>query len=133
LLSGKKRVKLGLSSPTRDFNYVKDVRDGFIAIAKSDKTIGEEVNIASGQEISIGEVADRIIKKINPEAKIILDSQRIRPKDSEVMRLLGSNRKITNLTSWKPKYSLEKGLNETIKWFNCKENLRLYKSDMYNV
>ena len=133
LLSGKKRVKLGLSSPTRDFNYVKDVRDGFIAIAKSDKTIGEEVNIASGQEISIGEVADRIIKKINPKAKVILDSQRIRPKDSEVMRLLGSNRKITNLTSWKPKYSLEKGLNETIEWFNCKENLRLYKSDMYNV
>jgi len=133
LLNGKNKVSLGLLTPTRDFSYVKDVCNGFLAVAASNRTIGEEINIASAEEVSIGKLADKIIKKINPEAKIVIDRQRIRPKESEVMRLLGSNKKITKLTGWEPGYPLDEGLDETIEWFRKKENLRLYKSDIYNV
>lgn len=133
LLNGGKYIKLGSMEPTRDFNYVKDVCSGFIAMACSDSTIGEEINIATGQEISIGDLANKIIKKINPKAKIILDPQRIRPESSELMRLVGSNEKLTKLTKWKPKYSLDKGLDETIEWFKNKRNLKIYKSGIYNV
>lgn len=133
LLNGKKKIKLGSLEPTRDFNYVKDVCKGFIAIACSKKTIGEEINIAIGKEISIGTLGDKIIKKINPKAKIVLDLERVRPERSEVMRLLGSNEKITKLTKWKPEYSLDKGLDETIEWFRDKTNIRMYKSEIYNV
>ena len=94
LLSGKEEIKLGSLSPTRDFNYVKDTVQGFIAIAESQRTIGEEINIATGKEISIGEMAEEIIRQINPKAKIICDDERLRPKKSEVNRLLGCNRKI---------------------------------------
>ena len=132
-LRGKEVIKLGSLDPTRDFNYMKDVCDAFLAIARTDKTIGCEINIASGQEVSIGEVADKITGKINSKIKVILDRERIRPKNSEVMRLLGSNKKITELTGWRPKYSLDRGLEETIKWFRKKENLKPYKSDIYNV
>ena len=133
LLSGKKKIRLGSLAPKRDFSYVKDVCEGFIAIAKSEKTIGKEINIANGKEFSIREVAETIIDKINPEAKIALDRNRLRPGKSEVMRLLGSNKKIRSLTGWKPGYSLDKGLEETIEWFKKKDNLKLYKSDIYNV
>lgn len=133
LLNGKEEISLGSLTPTRDFSYVKDVCEGFLSIAESNKTIGEEINIATGEEISIGKLANKIIKKINPKAKIILDSKRVRPKDSEVKRLLGSNKKMRRLTSWSPTYSLDKGLDETIEWFKDKENLRLYKTDSYNV
>lgn len=133
LLNGKNEIKLGLLTPTRDFNYVRDVCDGFLAIAESDKTIGEEINIATRKEISIGRLANKIIKKINPKAKIILDPKRVRPAKSEIKRLLGSDKKIRRLTGWYPRYSLDEGLDETIKWFKNKENLRLYKSDTYNV
>lgn len=133
LLNGKKEIDLGSLTPTRDFNYVKDVCDGFVAIANSDESIGEEINIATNEEISIGKLADEIIKKINPKAKITLDRKRVRPEQSEVERLRGSNIKIRKLTSWNPNYSLDKGLNETIEWFKNKENLKLYKVDTYNV
>ena len=133
LLNGKKNIKLGSLTPIRDFNYVKDVCDGFLTIAHSNKTIGEEINIATEKQVSIGELAKIIIKKINPKAKIILDRQRVRPKRSEVMRLLGSRKKIEKLTSWKPKYSLDKGLDETIEWFKKDKNLKFYKSNIYNV
>lgn len=133
LLNGHQNIKLGSLTPTRDFNYVKDVSVAFIAIAGTEKTTGEEINIASEEEISIEELARRLIKKINPGARIVLDRQRVRPESSEVMRLLGSNKKIRALTGWKPRYSLDKGLDETIAWFKNKRNLRLYKSDAYNV
>lgn len=133
LLNGKKEINLGSLAPTRDFNYVKDVCDGFVAIANSDKTIGEEINIATDEEISMGELAHRIIEKINPKARIVLDRGRIRPEKSEVERLRGSNSKIIKLTGWRPKYSLDKGLDETIAWFRKRENLRSYKADSYNV
>lgn len=133
LLSGNKKIRLGSLNPKRDFNYVKDICRGFLAIAASDRTIGEVINIATSQEISISKLADRLINKINPKAKIILDVQRVRPNESEVMRLLGSNEKITKLTSWRPTYSLDAGLDETIEWFRNKENLKFYKPYIYNV
>ena len=133
LLAGKKEIKLGSTSPTRDFNYVKDVCNGFLAIANSSKTIGEEINIATGKDISIAELANKIVKKINPKAKVVLDKQRSRPEKSEVESLVGSRKKISMLTDWKPKHSLDNGLDKTIAWFECKENLKLYKPGMYNV
>lgn len=131
LLAGKKEIKLGSLTPTRDFNYVKDTARGFIEIAKSDETIGEEVNIATRQEISIEELAMEMINQINPEAKIICDEQRLRPEKSEVNRLLGENEKIKRLTNWEPQYTLKTGLAETIEFL--KENLDKYKVDIYNI
>ena len=131
LLAGKTEIKLGMLTPTRDFNYVKDTAEGFVAIAESDKTVGEEINIASQREISIGDLASEIIKQINPNAELVCDEQRIRPEKSEVNRLLGSNEKIQKLTNWKPRYSLEQGLGETIEW--VRQNMKCYKPDIYNV
>ncbi|MBC3888235.1 SDR family NAD(P)-dependent oxidoreductase [Acetobacterium paludosum] len=131
LLAGKKEINLGSLTPTRDFNYVKDTVNGFIEIAKSEKTIGEEINIATQQEISIGELAEELIRQINPDAKIICDEQRIRPEKSEVNRLLGSNQKIKRLTKWKPQYTFEQGLTETIEFF--KQNLDKFKTNIYNI
>lgn len=131
LLAGKEEIKLGSLTPTRDFNYVKDTTAGFIAIAESDRTIGEEINIATQQEISIGDLASEIISQINPKARIICDEQRLRPEKSEVNRLLGSNTKIRELTDWKQQYTFEKGIAETIAWI--RENINTYKVDIYNV
>lgn len=131
LLAGKKEIKLGSLTPTRDFNFVKDTAKGFIEIAKSDQTIGEEINIATQNEISIGELAQEIIAQINPEAKIVCEEQRLRPEKSEVNRLLGSNEKIMRLTNWKPQYTFKQGIEETIKWM--RENLDAYKTNIYNV
>lgn len=133
LQNGFKEIELGDVNPTRDFLYVKDTVNGFIEIAKSEKTIGQEINIATQAEISIGDLAKEIINQINPKAKIICDQKRIRPEKSEVNRLFGSNKKIKELTQWKQKYSLEEGLRETIKWFRKKENLANYKAGIYNV
>lgn len=131
LLAGKEEIKLGSLTPTRDFNYVKDTAAGFIAIAESDKTIGEEINIATQQEISIGDLANEIISQINPNAKIICDEQRLRPEKSEVNRLLGSNEKIKALTDWEQQYTFEQGIAETIAWL--REHMEAYKPDIYNV
>ena len=131
LLAGKEEIELGSLTPTRDFNYVKDTANGFIEIAKSNNTIGEEINIATQQEISIGQLAEELIRQINPNAKIICDEQRLRPEKSEVNRLLGSNEKIMRLTNWKPNYTFEQGLAETIEFF--KHNLDQYKTDIYNI
>ena len=131
LLAGKKEIKLGSLTPTRDFNYVKDTARGFLEIYKSDKTIGEEINIATQKEISISELANELIRQINPEAKIICDEQRVRPEKSEVNRLLGSNEKIKRLTNWTPQYSFEEGLAETIDFL--RNNLDKYKIDIYNL
>lgn len=131
LLAGKREIKLGSLTPTRDFNYVKDTANGFIAMYESDKTIGEEINIATQREISIGQLAEEIIRQINPEAQIICDEQRLRPEKSEVNRLLGANGKILRLTDWKPQYTFEEGLAETISFL--KENMDKYKVDIYNI
>lgn len=131
LLAGKEEIKLGALSPTRDFNYVKDTARGFIEIAKSEQTIGEEINIATGKEISIGQLAEELISQINPNAKIICEEERLRPEKSEVNRLLGSNGKIKKITNWIPQYDLSSGLKETIEWFRIHNNE--YKSDIYNI
>lgn len=131
LLVGKEEIKLGSLTPTRDFNYVKDTTNGFISIYESDKTIGEEINIATSREVSIGDLATELIKQINPKAKIVCDEQRLRPEKSEVNRLLGSNKKLTDLTEWKRQWSFEEGLRETINWI--KNNKSAYKTEIYNV
>jgi len=131
LLSGSTEIKLGSLTPTRDFNYVKDTVHGFIAIFQSDRTIGEEINIATQKEISIGQLAKELIDQINPQARILCDEQRLRPEKSEVNRLLGCNEKILRLTDWKPEYSMEKGLAETIKFLSA--NLERYKVNIYNL
>lgn len=131
LLAGKQEIRLGSLSPTRDFNYVKDTANGFIAISESDKTIGEEINVATQKEISIGELATEIISQLNPSAKIVCEEERLRPEKSEVNRLLGSNAKIKNLTNWIPQYTLIEGIHETIEWM--KQNMNIYKTDIYNI
>lgn len=131
LLSGANEIKLGSLTPTRDFNYVSDTAKGFICIANSEKTIGEEINIASSTEISIGELAQEIINQINPNAKIICDDIRLRPEKSEVNRLLGCNKKILQLTDWKQEVSFSQGIEQTIAFL--RQNLDRYKTELYNV
>ena len=133
LLNGAQEIKLGDISPTRDLLFVKDTVNGFIKIAQCDELIGHEVNIATQSEISVGDLAQHLINIINPNAKIITDSLRLRPEKSEVFRLFGSNEKIKSYTGWNQKYTLEQGLKETIDWFSKKENLQQYKSEIYNV
>lgn len=133
LLNGAEEIKLGSLHPTRDLLFVKDTVSGFIEIAKSDNTDGEDINIATQQEISVQSLAQKIISLINPNARIVSDDTRLRPDKSEVERLLGDNSKIRKLTNWNPIYSLDKGLIETINWFKDTKNLSKYKSNIYNI
>jgi len=133
LLSGLAEIKLGRLEPTRDFNYVKDTVNGFVEIAKSDKTVGQEINIASGIEISIGQLAGELIAQVNRDAKIVCEPARLRPEKSEVERLLGCNRKLLSLTAWKPQFSLAQGLAETIAWLRVPANFARYKTSIYNI
>jgi NAD dependent epimerase/dehydratase len=133
LLNGKTEIKLGDLTPTRDFVYVKDTVNGFLEIANSKSLIGEDCNIATQSEISIGQLAEEMIRQINPEAKIVQDKARMRPAKSEVFRLYGSAEKIKAHTGWAPQYDLAAGLAETIEWFSNKKNLRQYKADIYNI
>ncbi len=131
LLAGKEEIALGSLTPTRDLNYVLDTVNGFRRIAESPNTIGEEINIATQNEVSIGEMAQELIKQINPSAKIICEEERLRPEKSEVQRLLGSNEKIKRLTGWAPQFTLEEGLAQTIEFF--RDNLDKYKTGIYNI
>jgi NAD dependent epimerase/dehydratase len=133
LLNGETEISLGALHPTRDLLFIKDTVAGFIEIAKSDNVLGEEINIATGSEISIADLAAKIIGAINSSAKIVSEEKRLRPEKSEVERLLGSNDKIKSLTRWKPAYSLDAGLNETIEWFKNSNNLSKYKHHIYNL
>lgn len=133
LLAGKTEIHLGATHPTRDLLFVKDTVNGFIEIAQSEKTLGEEVNIATQSEISIGDLAQKLIAQINPVAKIITQEERLRPQKSEVERLFGSCQKIKQLTAWQQQYTLDQGLAQTIEWFKQPNNLAKYKTDIYNV
>ncbi|MBU3131823.1 NAD-dependent 4,6-dehydratase LegB [Clostridium gasigenes] len=133
LLSGVNEINLGSLNPTRDFNFVLDTVKGFEEIWKSNKTIGEEINIASGIEISIEDLVKKLINIINPNASILEDNTRIRPEKSEVNRLLGSNKKLKELTSWESEYNLEQGLLKTIEWFKKEGHLSKYKTNLYNI
>mgnify|MGYP002568287977 CR=1 FL=1 len=131
LLAGKIEIELGSLAPTRDFNYVKDTISGFIEIYRSDRTIGEEINIATQQEISIRDLASELIRQINSNAKVVCDEDRLRPEKSEVNRLLGSNAKLKRLTAWQPRFTFEEGIAETIAFL--RSNLDMYKTDLYNL
>lgn len=133
LLNGETEIKLGDLRPTRDLLFVKDTVEGFVEIAKSDRLIGHDCNIATESEISMELLASELISIINPKAKVVSDEIRLRPVKSEVLRLFGSNKKITEFTSWKQQYSLRQGLEQTIEWFKKPSNLTKYKSDLYNV
>jgi NAD dependent epimerase/dehydratase len=133
LLNGKEEIKLGDLTPTRDLLFVKDTVNGFTEIAKADKLIGHDCNIATQSEISVGDLAQELINQINPKARVITDEVRIRPEKSEVFRLYGSNEKIKQFTGWQQQYDLKEGLAETIAWFKNVENLKQYKADIYNI
>ena len=133
IAQGKREIKLGDLTPTRDFNYVLDTVEGFWKLANCDAATGEEVNICSNYEISMRDTLQLIAKIMEADVKFVEDSQRLRPKKSEVFRLWGDNSKIKKLTGFAPKYSIEAGLRETIKWFCNKENLKKYKADIYNL
>jgi len=131
ILAGKTEIKLGSLTPTRDFNFVKDTAEAFIKIAESDKTIGEVINAGSNHEITIGDTVKKIIKVIGKDIKIICDDERLRPENSEVNRLWADNTKIKELTEWRPQYSLDQGIEETVEWI--KNNMQYFKTDIYNV
>ena len=130
-------MKLGAIIPTRDFSYVQDTVDAFIATLKSDKGLGEVVNFGSNFEISISDVAALIAEKMNVKIDIASDTERMRPVNSEVERLWADNSKVRDLFGWSPNYAgrdgLARGLQETINWFTQPENLQRYKSDIYNL
>lgn len=131
ILCGSRTLKLGNTFPSRDFTFVKDTAAAFIEIEKSDKLIGQAINVGSGKEISIDGLAIQIAELLGAKIKIAADKQRIRPPKSEVEQLCCDNSKILKHTGWRPKYSLKKGLAETIEWI--KQNLESYKSQIYNV
>jgi len=137
IANGKDRIKLGAVHPTRDFNYVKDVVDGFIAALESEKSIGEVINIGSNYEVSIGETAHIIAELMGRRIEIEMDESRLRPLLSEVDRLWASNEKAKKLIGWSPLYGqkegFKKGLSETIEWYLNPDNLKLYKTDIYNI
>lgn len=133
LLNGASEIYLGSLNPTRDLVYVKDTIKAFLEISKSNDLFGQQINIATNTEISIGELAKKIINQINRNAHIIAEEARLRPVNSEVNRLVGSNKKIKDFTTWTQNYTLDKGLKETIEWFRDIDNLSLYKSNIYNI
>ncbi len=137
IAAGAKEIKLGALHPTRDFNFIDDTVNGFIAVAASDKAVGEVINIGSGFEISIGDTANVIAEAMGANVKIVCENERMRPEKSEVERLLACNKKAAELTGWQPEYgSLEgfaRGIKATADWFVKPENLRAYRTDRYNV
>lgn len=133
LLEGRTEIRLGALSPTRDMVYVRDTVEGFARLAAADHVAGEEINIATGIEVSVGDLAGMLIEEINPDAAIVSDEVRKRPEKSEVERLLGSADKIEKITGWRPVTSLRDGLRETISWFNIESNRKLYQQESYQV
>ncbi len=136
-IANKTKIQLGALHPIRDFNYISDAVNGFVAVAESDLTVGDVVNIGSGFEISIGDIAKLISSAMKVEIEIKTDNQRIRPSKSEVVRLCADYGKAKKLLGWEPEYGnlfgLQQGLQKTIEWFTNSENLKGYKWDRYNV
>lgn len=137
IAAGQKQIKLGSTRPTRDFNYVKDTVSGFISMLESPRSIGEEINIGSNYEISIGDTALLISEVMNHKIEIVSDDIRLRPKNSEVERLWADNSKAKRLLNWEPEYGgldgFRRGLQETVKWFTDPDHLSKYKADQYNL
>jgi len=137
IANGKNKIKLGAVSPTRDFNYVQDTVAGFISAMNSELGLGEVINFGSNFEISIGDTAQLIAEAMDTKIEIITDEERIRPEKSEVERLWADNTKAKELFDWQPKYGgregFKRGLAETAEWLSQPDNLRGYKSSIYNV
>ncbi|MBA7508990.1 dTDP-glucose 4,6-dehydratase [subsurface metagenome] len=133
IVLGKKKINLGSIYTTRDLTYVKDTVQGFIDIAESDNSIGKIINIGSNFEISIGDLSNLIAQLMNVKFDIKIEKERKRPERSEVKRLMADNSKAKELLGWSPKHTLEEGLIETIEWFSRSDNLKFYKSDIYNI
>jgi len=133
IANGKKQISLGDVSPTRDFNYVEDTCRGFIALAESEQTIGEAINIGSNFEISVGDTLNLIKTIMASDVEFLVDEQRLRPEKSEVNRLWCDNSKISALTGFTPQVLLAEGLVRTVDWFCDPDNLKKYKADIYNV
>ncbi len=137
IAAGKEKIKLGTLEPTRDLNYVKDTVSGFMAVASSDKAVGEVINIGSNYEISIGDLARLIAEVLGRQVTIETEVKRLRPEKSEVERLWADNSKAKKLLGWEPTYAgldgLRRGLGDTAEWFSDPENLKHYKADIYNL
>lgn len=137
IASGKRKIRLGALHPTRDFNFVMDTVRGFIAVAESDKSVGEVINIGSNFEVSIGDTVKLIAEVMGVEIEIETDQVRLRPEKSEVDRLWADNGKAKRLVGWEPSYGgregFKRGLAETVAWFTNPETLKNYKADIYNV
>jgi len=137
IANGKRELKLGALHPTRDFNFVADTVAGFLAALKSDRGVGEVINLGSNYEISIGDTARTIAEVMGADIQVLSDAQRLRPEKSEVDRLWASNAKAAELLAWKPAYGdldgFRRGLAETVEWFSASENLGMYKADIYNL
>lgn len=137
IANGKRQIKLGAITPTRDFNYVEDTIAGFIAAMNSNAGLGEVFNFGSNFEISIGDTAHLIANVMNTEIEIVTDEARFRPKDSEVERLFAANTKAKEVFNWQPKYAghdgFKRGIIKTTHWFMESKNLNLYKADIYNI
>jgi nucleoside-diphosphate-sugar epimerase len=132
IANGAREIKVGDLTPTRDFNFVTDTCRGFLALAKADGVEGEEVNIATGTEVTMQHTLELIAEVMHADVKYVVDPQRLRPSKSEVFRLCGDNRKIKSLTDWQPQVSLRDGLEIVAKWFTDPANLAKYKSNIYN-
>lgn len=137
IAAGEKEIKLGSLHPTRDFTYIKDMMRAFIAVSEADKAVGEVINVGSNFEISIGDVAAAIKDVMASDVEIVTDEERLRPANSEVERLWCDNSKAKELCGWEPEYGglegFKRGLKETVEWFSVPENLKHYKSGIYNI
>lgn len=132
IVNGVREIKVGDLSPTRDFNFVKDTCRGFLAIARAEGVEGEEINIATGTEVTMKQTLMKIAEIMDADINWVVDPERIRPSKSEVFRLCGDNTKIETLTDWRPEWSLEEGLRATVDWFRNPDNLAKYKYNVYN-
>ncbi len=133
IAQGAREIKVGDLTPTRDFNFVTDTAAGFIAIAQCEEAVGKEINIATGREVSMATTLETIAGLMGADVKWTVDPNRLRPSGSEVFRLLGDNSLISSMTDWHPQFTLEQGLQKTIDWFTIPDNLKKYKSGIYNV
>jgi NDP-hexose 4,6-dehydratase len=134
LAAGSRQIKLGALDPTRDFCYVTDTAQAFVDLgeAPASAVLGELFNCGPGDDIAIGKLAEDIVRFMGVEADIVEDAQRLRPKDSEVMRLVCDASKLRERTGWRPRFTRDEGLRETITWFCKPENLARYKANEYH-
>lgn len=133
ILSGQRKINLGSLTPTRDLNFVKDTVRGFIRASEVNGDLGEVINIGTKHEISVGDLTKLIAREIGTEVDILSDKERLRPEKSEVERLLADNRKAIDILDWRPHYTLEQGIRETIAWLNIDSNKAFYKTEIYNI